>query len=701
MKQVSKKIISVLMISYLIFSISFSNVLAINENEEILQENINENNIEDEKNTDNGIEENIKEENAFNKDIEIQNKKTIKISSSKKVINEGEKLVLLAKVENQNKEDKIIWSSSNISVAKVDQKGCVTGVKEGKAIIKAKIETSYDQIELTVKSKKTDITLSEKNISIYKGKTKKINVIYSDSERKEKIDWSSSNKKVAIVDSHGLVTGISKGTTTITAKSQSGKTAKCKVTVNEIKSTNISLGFKHTGKSTIKTYLRKTASLNSKKVVLLPKGGKINIRSVGSVWSKVTYTKGKKTYTGYMKKRYITIYANKNVIEDDEYTLKTKLSPSNATDKIKYSSSDKEIAKVDSTGKIIGVSPGIATITAKTESGKTDYATIRIVKKIKTEKIIISPSKYTKIGAKITISKAIYPTNANDTFTWSSNNTKIAKVDSNGVVTPIAIGKATITVKAKSGKSAKCTVYITNKSVLSLNYKAGYIADQYENVKRIEYGKSCLGNPLEAYEIIGNQVPTKTIFMDCAVHGYEDEYAKDGKVLVGLGNALVEYYANNPEKLKNYRIVIVPCANPDGTISGKNNWRAEIKGAFGRCTYKGIDMNRDFKKGQFKAIESVKLRDLMLNYKKDMKFYFNMHGWENSVIGDKDIVSAFRKKVGITTDNSGMYGGTKGYIIKWVSDNIKAKSALVEYKNSKAVNYTKVEEAINYLINRF
>ena len=91
----------------------------------------------------------------------------------------------------------------------------------------------------------------------------------------------------------------------------------------------------------------------------------------------------------------------------------------------------------------------------------------------------------------------------------------------------------------------------------------------------------------------------------------------------------------------------------------------------------------------------------MLNYKKDMKFYFNMHGWENSVIGDKDIVSAFRKKVGITTDKSGMYGGTKGYIIKWVSDNIKAKSALVEYKNSKAVNYTKVEEAINYLINRF
>ena len=51
-------------------------------------------------------------------------------------------------------------------------------------------------------------------------------------------------------------------------------------------------------------------------------------------------------------------------------------------------------------------------------------------------------------------------------------------------------------------------------------------------------------------------------------------------------------------------MVVVPCANPDGTISGKNNYRAEIKGAFGRCTYKGKDMNRDFKNSK-KFLKSI------------------------------------------------------------------------------------------------
>lgn len=45
------------------------------------------------------------------------------------------------------------------------------------------------------------------------------------------VAWSSSNKKVAVVDGKGKVTGIKKGTATITAKSSNGKTGICKITV--------------------------------------------------------------------------------------------------------------------------------------------------------------------------------------------------------------------------------------------------------------------------------------------------------------------------------------------------------------------------------------------------------------------------------------------------------------------------------------
>lgn len=689
MKKIIKKFISIVIISYLIFSVSFSSVLAIDTYQ--VEQIENEDNIENESD---------KNEEDTSKETEnTENKKWVKIVSDINIIKKGKSITL--KLESSEENYEAIWSSNDETIAKVDQNGVVTGLKAGKVIIKACMDDCYDEIELTIKNAELNISLSEKKIAIYKGKTKQLKVIYSDEDTKENITWFSSNQKIVVVNENGLIKGINKGNATITAKTESGKKATCIVTVNTVKSKSISLGANHNGKTNTKLYLRKSANVKSKKICLISKGKKISVKQKGSVWCKVTYTKKKKTYTGYIKKKFITMYANKNIVAEDTYTLKAKISPSNATDKVTYSSSNKKIAKVDSNGKITGIYPGMVTITAKTESGKTDYITIRIIKRVKVERIIINTSKYTKLGTKITISKAVYPTNANDTFTWKSSDTNIVTVNSSGVVTPISIGKATITVKAKSGKSADCTVYVTNKSVLSLNCMAGYISDEYENVQRIEYGKSCLGNPLEAYEITGNENPTKTIFIDCAVHGYEDEYAKDGKVLVSLGNALVEYYAKNPDKLKDYRIVIVPCANPDGTISGKNNYRAEIKGAFGRCTYKGKDMNRDFKKGKFQALESRELRDLMLKYKDNMKLYLNMHGWEDSVIGDKDIVNAFRSKVGLNKDKSGKYGEASGYIISYVKNTIKAKAALVEYKNSKSVNYTKTEKAINYLIEKF
>lgn len=60
------------------------------------------------------------------------------------------------------------------------------------------------------------------------------------------IRWSSQNTAIASVDNNGYVTGHTKGTTTITAKSHNGKTASCIVTVfgkNEIQYDNFRYNF--------------------------------------------------------------------------------------------------------------------------------------------------------------------------------------------------------------------------------------------------------------------------------------------------------------------------------------------------------------------------------------------------------------------------------------------------------------------------
>ena len=79
------------------------------------------------------------------------------------------------------------------------------------------------------------------------------------------------------------------------------------------------------------------------------------------------------------------------------------------------------------------------------------------VKLDKTTMSFVGTGSTQKLTATITPS-----TVANKTLTWSSSNTSVAKVSSTGVVTPVGIGTATITVKTTDGtnKSATCKVTV-------------------------------------------------------------------------------------------------------------------------------------------------------------------------------------------------------------------------------------------------
>ena len=42
-------------------------------------------------------------------------------------------------------------------------------------------------------------------------------------------------------------------------------------------------------------------------------------------------------------------------------------------------------------------------------------------------------------------------------------------------------------------------------------------------------------------------------------------------MLVDTANKLIEYYSENEEAYRNTRVIIVPCANPDGLKDGTTN----------------------------------------------------------------------------------------------------------------------------------
>lgn len=140
------------------------------------------------------------------------------------------KLVLAVKQTAQLKltgtGKKVKWSSSDKKVAKVTQKGKVTALKKGTAIITAKAGGKKYTCKVTVRK----TAISDQKASLKKGETKQLTI----KNAKGKTSWKSGNKSVATVDNNGKVKAVKAGTAVITAKNK-GVTLKCTVTVTEVK----------------------------------------------------------------------------------------------------------------------------------------------------------------------------------------------------------------------------------------------------------------------------------------------------------------------------------------------------------------------------------------------------------------------------------------------------------------------------------
>lgn len=357
----------------------------------------------------------------------------------------------------------------------------------------------------------------------------------------------------------------------------------------------------------------------------------------------------------------------------------------------KFTSSNTKVATVNYQGIITGVKEGTATITCTTYNNKKATCKITVGKKptainiTNANGVIQKNANNHKVTYKLSSGAYSYK------ITYSIKDKSIATVNSSGYITGKKNGKTTLTVKTYNGLTATQQITVKDDS-LTLNVNSTQIALDNKNVEKIKYGKSVQGRNLEGFVITNNGKYTKTLFIDFAIHGFEDEYYRDGQVLVKEANALINYFANHTSELKNYRLVIVPCANPDGTIAGTNNSRA-CSTAFGRCTAKHIDMNRDWT--SFNAVETRCLRDFIVKMKPS--FYLNMHGWLNETIGDKSLNTIINKQLGLSGRLDNNYPST--YAIGWVHKSLKIPATLVEYKSSKSVSTTKDVNMIKAIIN--
>ncbi|MBQ7278102.1 MAG: Ig domain-containing protein [Clostridia bacterium] len=164
--------------------------------------------------------------------------KTVSITNGGVCIMVGDTYSMKATVSPSNAGNKkLTWSSSNTKVATVNSNGVVTGKKAGTVTIKA---VSKDNSKATASCKitvqnspaVTSVKLDKTTVNML-GEKVTLKATCYPFNANQKVTWSSSNKKVATVTDKGVVTPKGYGTCTITAKADNGKTATCKITIQE------------------------------------------------------------------------------------------------------------------------------------------------------------------------------------------------------------------------------------------------------------------------------------------------------------------------------------------------------------------------------------------------------------------------------------------------------------------------------------
>ena len=150
-----------------------------------------------------------------------------------KNITRGEQYQLNAKIFPDPTSSKIIWESSNETVASVDSTGLVTAKEHGSVMITAKTDNGLSAAcTIAVVTPATSLSFEKKVVELYVGESEQLNLTVLPMDTTDKVTYTAyTYSDAATVNNAGKVTAMEIGNTTITATASSGVTATCTVKV--------------------------------------------------------------------------------------------------------------------------------------------------------------------------------------------------------------------------------------------------------------------------------------------------------------------------------------------------------------------------------------------------------------------------------------------------------------------------------------
>lgn len=142
--------------------------------------------------------------------------------------------------------------------------------------------------------------------------------------------------------------------------------------------------------------------------------------------------------------------------------LNATVSPAYANPEVAWKSSNKKVATVSSTGLVTAKKAGTATIAVRTASKKTAKVKVKVLKGDSAGSVTLDQTGTVSlnVGETLKLNATVTPANAKTALKWKSSKAKVATVSSDGTVTAVKAGTATIAVMTSNKKVAKVKVKV-------------------------------------------------------------------------------------------------------------------------------------------------------------------------------------------------------------------------------------------------
>lgn len=337
--------------------------------------------------------------------LTIQSARSVRIVGAPTTLRIGDQASLGSSIDIDSTQSReVLWSSSQPSIASISSTGVITALATGTTTLRLSSVAEprlQDSVRLEVRTART-VTVSPATATLGAGETRMLSAqVVMDAGMSPAVTWRSDDPAIAMVAQNGLVTGVARGRTTITA-----------IAVAD-------------------TMRRGAAVIDIAPVV----------RDLDLSPSAVSL-----------------------FTEDTRQLTATVSGDAGTSRAVLWRSSNAAVASVSATGLITANAAGTAIITALAEADTTRRATALVtVRDVPVVSVSVVPSSATVgIGQTVQLTPSVVTQGApSSAVSFRSSNPAVASVNFTGLVTGLGVGNATITVLSSVDTTKRATAAIT------------------------------------------------------------------------------------------------------------------------------------------------------------------------------------------------------------------------------------------------